>query len=305
MSGLAASHRVETFRAVAASSSAPLNVKVDLAPILEAAHFEIQRAYAFMGLGTNAAEHDGLTQVHLPTAMRVQLLPKELSADHVRQIKSEFRIWIASNGFRDLVEGFSRYLDQIFEAACIMMCATGAVRASNVPQAVKRFAPKGLLDKLVLLDQEFGINTSLARFFSAFWSAQNCLSRRRGLVGEEDVSEHGRLTIKWRGFDLIAQASDGAETLIEIARRTPVRVDPGIRLIARNIDRERAFFPGEVIDFEPQELSEICWNAQVAVNEIHNSTLAYARSLGLPISAAPPGTVSGPEAPCERESEVQ
>lgn len=305
MSGVAASHRAETFHAAAASSSAPLNVNVDLAPILEAAHFRIQRTYAFMGLGTNAAAHDGLTQVHLPTAMRIQLLPKELSADHVREIKSEFRIWIASNGFQDLVEGFSRYLDQIFEAACMMMCATGAVRASNVPQAVKRFAPKGLLDKLALLDQEFGINTSLATRFPAFWSVRNCLSQKCGAVGREDVDECGRLVIKWRGVDLIAQAPDGAETLIAVARRSPVRVDPGIRLIARNIDRERAFVAGGVIDFEPQELSEICWNVQAAVNEIHNSTLAYARSLGLPINAGPSGTALEPEAPRERESETQ
>jgi hypothetical protein len=272
------------------TSSASITPKIgdDLRRLLEDTQLKIRWAYGLIAFGVNATEHGALAKLDLPSVMRAQFPPKPLPDGVVQQVKQEFRTWVVSNGLREVAEIFSNYLDRIFEISCNMICVTGAIHASDVPKAVKRFALKSVSDKLGLLDQELGIRTTVVTLFLTFSNVLNCLSRSRGVVGPRDVDHHGRLAIRWRGVDLIVVSPDGSETIVPPAQREPTGLDAGASFMTRAVDRERALGLGDVVNLEAYELDEICFSFHLAAKEIGDATAKYAQTLGLRIDTLPP-----------------
>lgn len=284
------------------TSSPPIAPRTgdDLRRLLEDVQLKIRWAYGLIAFGVNAAEHDALVKIDLPSVMRAQFPAAPLPDGVAQQVKRDFRIWMVSNGLREIAETFSNYLDRIFEISCNAICLTGTIQASDIPKAVKRFAAKGISDKLGLLDQDLGIRTTVAALFLTLPALQNCLTRRRGVVGAQDVDDHGRLTIRWRGIDLIVVSADGSEAVVPPAQQAPASLDPGAKFTTRAVDRERAIGLGEVVDLAAYELDEICFTFHLATKEIGDTTAKYAQTLGPYIEAsAPVAAGAGPPASME------
>jgi hypothetical protein len=107
-------------------------VTVDLDRLLETALLGARRASVFMALGTNAAEDPTHTSYRLPTAISMSLLPEDVSTENVAEFKREFRVWIVASALRDLIDHFSVYLDQVFEA-CWLPAHQVPLRQQGLP----------------------------------------------------------------------------------------------------------------------------------------------------------------------------
>ncbi len=86
--------------------------------ILETLQRGIRRTDIFLGLGMNASEmQPPISHVlDLASPFGIQLVKEDLSDDEKLHVALEFGKWITSNGLRELIETFSIFLHQIYNA---------------------------------------------------------------------------------------------------------------------------------------------------------------------------------------------
>jgi hypothetical protein len=178
-----------------------LEINIDLDKLWEPAAVGLRRAYVFTGLGLNAAADDGLTNFHLPGLVKISFVPHEATPDQLREYKTEFGRWILGNGFRETIEAFAVSLDRVYEACLMTKMHTDRTPVSLT--GLKTFHHAGIETKLARLKAEFGIEASGSVYLIALNKARNCLTHRRGVVGERDCDESGKLILRYKRFDLI------------------------------------------------------------------------------------------------------
>lgn len=264
-------------------------VNLNLEGLVDVLKRGVRRAAAFMGLGVNVALDRDYSKVALPNSQtNFKLLPDPLPQAQIDEIKREFKVWIEAAGFRELCESLEEYLTRLYEVAALIHASQdGKIPAGFVLDIPKDFLMKGLARKFEILRDAFDVGPSLPAHLSTLWDVRNCLSHRRGFVGEKDLNESGRLVVRWRGIDTLYVAADGSERLLEVEFE-PFNVGEGGGHIAvRLAERVREFSLGERIVLSAHDLSEICWFSLTQSDSLIKSLVDLAERKGVPMTDVP------------------
>ena len=150
----------------------PVEIQVDFLKIYDTAARGIRRAAVFLGLGVNSSESEHLTDYHLSRHTKFHILPEHVSVDVLSEWKKEYRMWVVGCGFRELVDRFCVFLDQIHKVSCLI-----GRRYSQKHQT--DFERLGLDKKIERLKSEFGIAYVFDSQIASFYG------RSKGLVIRE------------------------------------------------------------------------------------------------------------------------
>jgi hypothetical protein len=261
------------------------HVKVDFAALQEIAVKGVRRTAVFLGLGINAAADPCLRQYQLSGAVQFRFIPNGVDDDTLTHFKEEFSRWIVACGFRELIETFSVFLDEVHRSCLVMRAAKERMATDSIVPLDRRFRrhPDGLHGKLDDLRGTFGVEMSEPSFLLSINKARNCLVHRLGSVSREDCSDGRHLTVVWRGIDICIETESGETVSVHpMSESTPTEsmVGPPHGWMKGKYCQRRKVFPiGSVVSFLPGELAEICHFFIDSTSEVVTSAQAYPRRL--------------------------
>ena len=242
-------------------------IKIDLEKLQDIAHVGVRRATIFMGLGLNAAHKDDFNDYELnklpivpgQTNLPIELFPRELPVERVREFKREFAIWVTICGMRELLEYFALFLDQMHRYALVVFHARGELqrRRINPFRAQREFNGKfGIARKLDVLAGRFGINPADTDHIKRLYEARNCLTHDLGTVHARRCRTDGHFLITWKALEFVAKGrTSGTERSILDLVGTVTNEDMGVS--TRVVTREKKLRQGDKLNLSQQDLWEI------------------------------------------------
>jgi len=244
----------------------------------------IRRATVFLGLGVNAARNESITEYDLAET-RIKLLPLKVSAQELKDMKQNFEKWIIWNSLRELIESFGIFLDAINQSCLLFATSKGRVSSKDADKRGPDFERQGVEGKLRTLRERFNITTKSENYFASINQARNCITHRQGRVGKEDLKGNDSFTPTWRAFDIIIQTPDGAEVSLQAPMpEGGIYLKDGGTVGLKVLERLREYKLGDIIEFTPMDINEICFLVNQVSSEIIVSTINYAKELGIKIT---------------------
>ncbi|MGB8707303.1 MAG: hypothetical protein WCD72_05055 [Dehalococcoidia bacterium] len=267
-------------------------VNIDFEKLQQAAIGKVAQTALYLGLGINAANNPTFKEYQLSGITPLQFLPSAVDENTLADYKSLFSRWIVGCGFRGLIELFSVLVDEIYRVCLIVSSSNMGVIVRPIDE--KDFKKKeknfsynfGLEKKLTHLKNEFDVGIPNPEYFTTINHARNCLTHRLGIVGTEDCGNDDKLVVKWRGFDIYAESSDGTITPLQPMPANGVFLEGGGKIKMNWIERIRKFPQGSLVLFSPAELAEICLYVNDSIIAMIGSAQKYAVGLGLPVAGS-------------------
>lgn len=257
-------------------------MRINFDAILERALRGVRRSYVFMGLGVNSSEDERLQNYQLTSATKIQLLKDGLSEEVVADFKDSYREWVINSAFRDSLESFHVFVDQIF--LCLILIKKKAPSIEHVRKDLARFEKLPFPSKLEALKKGFGVEPDFIDHIKSINKTRNCMSHRGCVVSSKDFNnkEKTALVLRWRGLNMVLTDKEGRREghMSEfIGARTKHETDVGLRFV----DREKVFFVGNIIKFEPKELAEVLWYWTMEIKKMARLAIEYAKTSGVTI----------------------
>jgi len=259
-------------------------MNINLDQIREIALKGIRRATVFLGLGVNAARDNTFTLYELPEN-HIKFIPEKVSSEEVLSFKKHFEKWIIWNSLRELIESFGIFLDAIHQSCLLFATNKRRVTSKDAITWGPAFEHKGVEEKLKTLRTRFNIVTKNEKYFATINQARNCITHRKGRIGTEDLKGSDSFRPTWRAFEVIAQTPDGKEiSLRPPIPETGIYFKNGAMISLKVLERLKDYKLGEVIEFTPVDINEICFLINEAANEIVALTVTYAKDLGIKVA---------------------
>jgi hypothetical protein len=235
----------------------------------------------FLGLGVNAARDKTFMKYDL-AENGIKFIPDNVSSKDIQNFKENFEKWIIWNSLRELNESFGIFLDAIHQSCLLIATNKGRVTSENATDWWPAFERKGVEKKLKLLRTRFKIITKNEKYFGTINQVRNCITHRQGRIGREDLKGSDSFTPTWRAFEVIVQTPDGTE----ISLKTPIPegglyLKDGGKVAIKFVERLRDYKLGEIIEFTPVDINDICFLVHESTTEIIASTINYAKELGI------------------------
>jgi len=259
-------------------------IHIELAHILEIANKGIRRAAVFMGVGVNVAEDKSFKKYELTDKTNIQIIPSNLDDETIGHIKKEFEIWVIANGLRELIEAFSIYLDEIYNACLLIEIVNNHLERANYSKYCRKYAKQGFPNKLNLMKQKFGIHPMHEDYINSIYKVRNCLAHRRGIVRKDDCKEGSSLKIKWLGIDANIITPSGQQHSALDVPEEGIFLPEGGKLVVTNIEKEKTYNIGEIVKIDANMLSEICWYMLNEAYSIFDRTINYMKASGIKIN---------------------
>jgi len=250
-------------------------IEINFDNILDVAIRGVRRAAIFMGLGVNAAMDTEFTNYQLTHLTKIQLVP-DVAPEVVSHFKDEFKIWIEANGFRELVETFSKYLDSLHQACLVI--------AKGKEKQQKTFEQQGFPNKLNLLDSGFSVGPKYVEYLKTLNKARNCFTHRRGIVGQEDLTRSNSLSVLWLGMDLFVETPTGEKHMLNVIPEGGLLLPDGGSVMMQMMERERTFAIGSQVKFSTLDLAEICWFFDREAHSPLASAVEFAKKSGVTVN---------------------
>lgn len=250
----------------------------------EIARKGIRRAAVFMGLGVNAAGAAELNNYHLYQDTTLHLLPSAVPPEVLMEWKDQFRLWVVSSGFREIVDSLCRYFDHIHLA-----CSIAATKKFD-PRSQRRFERQGLEGKIDFLRDSLGLTSPNASLVQSFYPVRNCLVHRLGRVGREDIKNGTALAIRYRRIEFVHTTDTGR--IIRLPdlmdpKTKPFPVEEAGTLGLQYQERVLEFPFGSIVTFSPKELTEILFFTQQFLSEYNKAVVEFAQNNGAYRPASP------------------
>ncbi len=232
--------------------------EINFDKILEVALRGVRRASVFMGFGVNAAQDLQFTNYQLTHITKIQLVPDNVTPETLKHFKDEFKTWVEANGFRELVEAFSSFLDQLHQACIAIKGHSEKLALQDVYERQKSFEMQGFPNKLNVLQTAFTVGPKHVEYLKSLNKARNCLTHRRGIVGPEDMDSGNEFRVSWLGMDIYIETPSGEKHMLN-------DIQPGLYLpeggavMAKMVERQRNYERGAPVLLSTRELAEICW----------------------------------------------
>lgn len=262
---------------------ADIQYHIDFDKIIDTARKGVKRATAFLGLGVNAAQDPNFNEYELTRITKLQLLPAELPQDTVNHLKEEFGIWIVGNGFRELVETFSVFLDQVHHACAVIGPSKGKLTVAELAEKQSNFATQGFPNKLNMLQAGYSVAPKHPEYLKTLNKARNCLTHRRGIVGQLDCNEDQRLRVLWLGADIYIEEPSGTKHMIEDLPNGGLYLPEGGDVNMRMVERERQFEIGQLVKLSARDLAEVCWFILREAQATISSAVEFAKAAGVAV----------------------
>jgi hypothetical protein len=265
-----------------ANSNSVMQVSVDYAACREIVYIACRRAACFMGYALNAARNDSLKDFTLSKEYSLHLFPENLPDETITEYKKAFEGWAVTNGLRELIEGFSTFLDNIWELT-FLASRNGKQLGADFPTRLAAVRNKGLPGKQKALREDFSISSDLSAFLKSIYEARNCLSHARGIVTPEFFNAGNCLKVSWSVLEIFVRTQYGTETVLTLRKDAdPVGpFDQPAELRKRLITRTRSFSAGETLRFSFSDLAEICIFVYLAVDSFFMPAVEFAKQHGL------------------------
>ena len=250
-------------------------IEINLDNILDVAVRGVRRAAIFMGLGVNASLDTEFTNYQLTHLTKIQIVPN-VTPEVVTHFKDEFKIWIEANGFRELVETFSKYIDALHQTCLVI--------SNGTEEQQKTFEQQGFPNKLNLLDTRFSVGPKHIDYLKSLNKARNCLTHRRGIVGQEDFTVGNSLSVLWLGMDLYVETPAGEKHMLNAIPEGGLLLPDGGSVMMQMMERERTFAIDSQVKFSTLDLAEICWFFDREARSAIASAIEFAKKSGVTVN---------------------
>lgn len=216
----------------------------------------------------------------------------------VEEVKSHWKTWVLSGGFRDVAETLSTTLEEIYQILILWSLipigsSNGAkVKLEKMRQMEKDIAAfhlKNLPDKFSVLKKfDFVFPVDVESELLSINAARNCLVHRAGIVGERDLDKGtDSFTLKWRALDPFVKDIHG-ERPLSLPYQSPTE---GEAFLALKLGaKEKTFNPGQHLTVSSEEFNWIGWTQLSASQWAASRLEEIARAKGFVIdNPAPSG----------------
>ena len=258
-------------------------IEINLDSILDIAVRGVRRATIFMGLGVNAALDTEFRNYQLTHLTNIQLVPN-VAPEAVSHFKDEFRIWIEANGFRELVETFSIFLDALHRVCLVTKNVTEKRGHEQLQEQQSTFEQQGFPNKLNVLASSFSVGPNHIEYLKSLNKARNCFTHRRGKVGPEDLTADGSLSVLWLGMDLFAETPTGEKHMLNEIPEGGLLLPDGGSVKMQMMERKRIFAIGSPLKLSTRDLAEICWFFDREARAALASAVGFAKKSGVTVN---------------------
>jgi len=170
------------------------------------------------------------------------------------EIKTVFDAWCLKSGFTDAVDYLSVFLEECRLVASVHSLGSNTTAAElDRVRFEERESFHGLLPRrqIKFLTEHYDVNSNLQEHVLSLIQVRNCFVHRHGIVGNKDLNDSDRMTIKWNAFHMVlADTVTGRETL---ADEQSAPTENASNLIARIGPVERHLSVGDRIQLSPRE----------------------------------------------------
>ncbi len=238
-----------------------------------------------MGFGVNSARDPNFKKYDLADETHIRIIPLTEDESIISKYKSEYERWIIANGFRELIETFSIFLEQVHTACLTLAWSIGKYSSVECDTMREKFHDAGLPNKFNTLEQRFGIIYDDKQHILSVNKARNCLTHRNGKVGDHDVDvdDSGELKLTWIDTEILIVPKGKPAIPSTSIPKGGIPTPEGGHIESHNVIRELIFKKGDFLQFTPRQISEICWFVNNTAIQICNSSVEYAKRIGIEV----------------------
>jgi hypothetical protein len=261
-----------------------INIKINLGGLIDELSRSVQRTISLVAAGLHVKQYINSESLHLPDVNMGMRYDRPIWTTD--QIQIEYDKWLLTNGFRDVTESVSAFMESAhdvlsyWEIACYQQ-SRGEVRGGDWNRIIvgghKSFNKRPFPSKLDhISSHQINIDTNLKNQVLTINATRNCLVHRRGIVADADLNIDGGLQIEWTKMALIFINKDGEKEVVP-----PFNAEKGDKIAIRNKEEKKIFPLGTQIQFTVQEFSDICWCVFLFGNSLKESIQKRGVELGL------------------------
>jgi hypothetical protein len=266
---------------------ATINLQVNLDYPLGVLQTKLQGLVDMIAIGVAGCEKIADVKTPLPGVWIEHNLGRPPFAN-IENARSAFTDWILGIGFREGIEAFHLFLDDVYEA-CYAMNSTkgfsGDLEAwkASVSEAKSAFNHRKFPQKISELKGGFGLSVDAFHEESmlSINKTRNCYVHRGGIVGDDDINKTNGLRVSWSKIETIVMKEG---TFIRVITGPSV-VQGGESIGVRTRPETKTFSKGVRVVFTAQEFSEILWFLTTIGTSIRGEVVKYAQKMGIPLKA--------------------
>ena len=171
----------------------------------------------------------------------------------------EFQRWASNVVLRDLIEYFSIFLFDIYDD--LYKEIVKHKLEDKFPISPIQFERYGIENQLNYLAEKFLIDSRWIELIVDYNRVRNCYAHRAGFVGNKDLTNGTKLTVKWlkptvtQTETAINQTMPVTGVMNDLMRLEHIHGNMGIECDVQT--EERSFYVGDLISFKPDEVFDI------------------------------------------------
>lgn len=263
-----------------------VSLRINLKAIEAGAHRRIQRLIHLVG---TALSHSDQIDSWAPmiSGARITYSFGSPQSSSPEEIQREWIDWILANGFRDLAEIGSEFLEWAQQALSVWAfigrqdtgeTLTGADWEQDIVRRARSFNRRGLPDKLEYLSETYGfrLDPRLESSLRQLTAARNCLVHRGGIVAPRDTTADDNLRLEWNAMTIVARNS------AEEREVGPGDVlEPGTQVTMEYRPRAIEYSIGERFTIQPNDFAEVAWSVMRFGLSLAKSLESHGRAQGI------------------------
>ena len=149
----------------------------------------------------------------------------------------------------------------------------------------KKFEFKGIEEKFEILETQYSLNTDKAKYFKSINQARNCITHRGSIVGDADLNDEDAMKLKWLRMHLFVEKPDGVKVRLDPPMPAGGIYFEGGGQVAVGIEEKiLEFRKGETVNLTPNDLSEVCYMAFIAIDDLIKTIQTLLYSSGIEIA---------------------
>jgi hypothetical protein len=203
------------------------------------------------------------------------------------QVRNAWSQWILANGFRDLAELVTEFLEVVQDILAKwdlqILAASGAPLKSDnwneiVVKRFREFHRLGFPQKLAYLSSCYGFspNADFVEYMKTIIKVRNCMVHNNGQVRAQDCNEESALVLQWDALAIIV-THDSNQREAAIGETLP----SGALVGMQHRPRSKSFEVGSRITIERGEFSEVAWTIRRFGSSIIKQLEEHGRERGI------------------------
>lgn len=237
----------------------------------------VRRSLVMIGVGLNATEMRPLiSHVLAPDGpFHLSLVPESIDEASQLHIMDEFGKWVRANGLRELLEGFSVFLHQVYWVWFLIARTANVLPEKPMPPVV--FEKRGIAFQIEKLAEVVVVDKRSQDVVASLNQARNCYAHRQGRVGPPDL-QNDELIITWNRITLSVKEQDG--NVVDEAEMFERVFEHESTIQMQVVQEWRRFTLGEEIVLSKRDLKEICLHVQAIGEQLLSELISLGKETG-------------------------